>query len=140
MLPNTCNFHRTFRFIFSLHLSENAQNVHFREAKFQNFPEEHVPGTPYCTRAFGARNYFCRTSSELLRRVCYYQWVIVSIINNFSAKLALYMTESAFISSYPTSVSGIIILLNTKHLIKNISSFVFFRLEFSAIMRENFPR
>ena len=32
LLPNTCNFHRNFRLIFSLHLSENAQNVHFREA------------------------------------------------------------------------------------------------------------
>ena len=40
--------------------------MHFREAKFQNFPEEHVPGPPYCTRAFGARKYFCRTNSELL--------------------------------------------------------------------------
>ena len=44
LLPNTCNFHRKFRFIFSLHLSENAQNVHFREANFQNFPGEHAPG------------------------------------------------------------------------------------------------
>ena len=32
-LLNTCNFHRKFRFIFSLNLSENTQNVHFREAK-----------------------------------------------------------------------------------------------------------
>ena len=39
LLPNTCNFHHKFRFIFSLHLSENAQSVHFREAKFQNFPD-----------------------------------------------------------------------------------------------------
>ena len=44
LLPSTCNFHRNFRLIFSLHLSENAQNVHFREAKFQNFPGEHAPG------------------------------------------------------------------------------------------------
>ena len=28
------------------------------------------------------------------------------------------MTESAIISSYPTNVSGIIVLLNTKHWIK----------------------
>ena len=61
LLPNTCNFHRKFRFIFSLHLSENAQNVHFREAKFQNFPGEHAPGPPYCTRY-----YFCWTNTELL--------------------------------------------------------------------------
>ena len=37
-------FHRNFQLIFSLHLSENAQNVHFREAKFQDFPGEHAPG------------------------------------------------------------------------------------------------
>ena len=46
LLPNTCNFHRNFRLIFSLHFSENAQNVHFREAKFQNFAGEHAPGPP----------------------------------------------------------------------------------------------
>ena len=61
LLPNTCNFHRKFRFIFSLHLSENAQSVHFREAKFQNFPGEHAPGPPYYTRY-----YFCWTNTELL--------------------------------------------------------------------------
>ena len=37
LLPNTCNFHHNFRLIFSLHLSENAQNVYFREDKVQNF-------------------------------------------------------------------------------------------------------
>ena len=46
LLLNTCNFHRKFRFIFSLNLSKNMQNVHFREAKFQNFPGEHAPGPP----------------------------------------------------------------------------------------------
>ena len=46
LLPNTCNFHRKFRYIFSFHLSENAQNVHFREAQFQNFPGRHAPGPP----------------------------------------------------------------------------------------------
>ena len=61
LLPNTCNFHRKFRFIFSLNLSENAQNVHFREAQVQNFPGKHAPGPPLCTRY-----YFCRNSSELL--------------------------------------------------------------------------
>ena len=59
-------FHRNFRLIFLLHLSENAQNVHFREAKFQNFPGEHAPGPPWPTRAFGARYYLGRTNSELL--------------------------------------------------------------------------
>ena len=67
LLPNTCNFHRKFGFIFSLYLTDNAQNVHFREAKFQNFPGEHVPGRSQCTRAFGARYYFYRSNSELLR-------------------------------------------------------------------------
>ena len=46
LLLNTCNVHRKFRFIFSLNLSKNMQNVHFREAKFQNFPGEHAPGPP----------------------------------------------------------------------------------------------
>ena len=46
LLLNTCNFHRKFRFIFLLDLSENTQNVPFREANFQNFPGEHVPGPP----------------------------------------------------------------------------------------------
>ena len=46
LLPNTCNFHPKFWFIFSLHLSENAQNVHFREARFQNFPGVHAPEPP----------------------------------------------------------------------------------------------
>ena len=44
LLLNTCSFHSKFWFIFSLILSENAPNVHFREAKFQNFPGEHAPG------------------------------------------------------------------------------------------------
>ena len=35
LLPNTCNFHHNFWLIFSLHLSENAHNVHFREAKLE---------------------------------------------------------------------------------------------------------
>ena len=33
-----------FWFILSLVLSENAPNVHFKEAKFQNFQGEHAPG------------------------------------------------------------------------------------------------
>ena len=35
-----------FRFIFSLILSENAPNVHFREAKIQNFQGVHPTGAP----------------------------------------------------------------------------------------------
>ena len=38
------HFHRNFSFIFSLILSENARNVRFREAKFQNLPGKHAPG------------------------------------------------------------------------------------------------
>ena len=46
LLLNTCNIHRKFRFIFSLILSKNAPNVHFREVKSQNFPGEHTPRPP----------------------------------------------------------------------------------------------
>ena len=46
LLPDTCNFHRKFWFIFSLNFSENAQNVDFREVKFQNFPGDHAPDPP----------------------------------------------------------------------------------------------
>ena len=66
LLPNTCNFHRKIRFIFSLHLSKNAQKVHFREAKLKNFPGEHAPGPRPCTHAFGTPYYFCGPNSELL--------------------------------------------------------------------------
>ena len=45
-LLNIYNFHRNFRFIFSLVLSENAPNVHFREAKFKNFPGDMPPDPP----------------------------------------------------------------------------------------------
>ena len=31
-----------------------------------NFPGEDAPKPSYCNRAFGARNYFCQTNSELL--------------------------------------------------------------------------
>ena len=46
LLLSTNNFHHKFRIIFSLILSENAPNMDFREAKFQNFPGEHAPGAP----------------------------------------------------------------------------------------------
>ena len=36
-------FHRKFRLIFSLILSENAPNMDFTEAKFQNFPGSMPP-------------------------------------------------------------------------------------------------
>ena len=70
LLLNTCNqFYHKFRFIFSLNLSENTQNVHFREAKFQNFPEEHAPRPRSVLAALALHPifwYFCRTNSELL--------------------------------------------------------------------------
>ena len=34
LLLNKCNFHRKFRLIFSLILSENAPNIDFTEVKF----------------------------------------------------------------------------------------------------------
>ena len=48
LLLNTCKFHRKFRLISLLIiiLSENAPNVDFTEAKFQNFPGEHAPDPP----------------------------------------------------------------------------------------------
>ena len=49
LLLNICNFHHKFWLNFLLILSENAPNVDFGEAKFQNFPGEHAPGPPQCT-------------------------------------------------------------------------------------------
>ena len=59
-------FHRNFRLTFSLHLSENAQNVHFREAKFQNIP---APDTIWAGLTL---NYF--------RQVGYFQSVTLTMI------------------------------------------------------------
>ena len=80
ILSNTCNFHRKFRFILPLHLSENAQNVHFREAKFQNFPGEHAPGPPTVLAPSALDTIFVGLTLNCFRRACYYQWVILSII------------------------------------------------------------
>ena len=46
LLLNTCNFHRKFRIIFSLNLSENTQNVHFRDSLISKFPGGACPRTP----------------------------------------------------------------------------------------------
>ena len=46
LLLNTSNFHRKFRIIFSLILSENAPNMDVREAKFQNFLGSMPPDSP----------------------------------------------------------------------------------------------
>ena len=62
LLLNTRSFHHKFRFIFSLNLYENMQNVHFREAKFKNSPGSMPPdSTPLVYSIL-----FCRTNSELL--------------------------------------------------------------------------
>ena len=49
-------------------------------------------------------------------------------------------TESAIIGSYPISVNGIIVLLNTDQTLdENIVNFIFYRLESSTILEEHFP-
>ena len=48
-------------------------------------------------------------------------------------------TDLAIISSYSTSMSGIVqCFIKYQTLDKNISNFIFYRLEFSAILREIF--
>ena len=79
LLLNTCNFHRKFRFVFSLNLSENTQNVHFREAQFQNFPGEHAPGPPSVLAPLALHPIFAGLTLNCFRRGCYYQWVILQI-------------------------------------------------------------
>ena len=80
LLRNTCNFNHKFRFIFSLHLSENAQNVHFREAKFQSFPWEHAPGPPSILAPSALDTVFAGLTLNCFDRACYFQSVILSII------------------------------------------------------------
>ena len=81
-LTNTCNFYRKFRFIFSLNLSGHAQNVHFREAKFQNFPGEggHATGPPSVLAPSALDAIFAGLTINCFHRSCYFKWVIVSII------------------------------------------------------------
>ena len=80
-LLDTYNFHRKFRFIFSLNLSEITQNVQLREAEFQNFPGEHVPGSPYSVLAPSALDPISAgLTLKCFRWSCYYQWAIVSKI------------------------------------------------------------
>ena len=77
LLSNTCSFHRTFRFLFSLHLSEN---VHFRKAKFQNFPGEHTPGPPSLLAPSALHTNFGGLTLNCFRRAYYFKSVILSII------------------------------------------------------------
>ena len=58
LLLNTCNFHCKFWFIFSLILSENVPNVHFREAK--------SPDPPSVLARHPILNHFSQTNSKLL--------------------------------------------------------------------------
>ena len=81
LLLNTCNFDRKIRpFIFSLNLSENTQNVHFREDKFQNFLGQHAPDPPSALAPLALDLIFAGLTLNCFRRACYYQWVILSII------------------------------------------------------------
>ena len=82
LLPNTCNFHRNFWLIFSLHLSENAQNVHFREAKFQNFPGKHAPGPPSLIVPLPLDTIWAALTLNCFRRAGYFQSVTLTIIND----------------------------------------------------------
>ena len=82
LLPNTCNFHRKFPFIFSLHLSQNAQNVYFREANSKlKISQGSMPPHPFSVLAPSAlATIFAGLILNCFRRACYYQWVILSII------------------------------------------------------------
>ena len=83
LLPDTCNFHRRFWFTFSLNFSEKAQNVHFREAKFQNFPGGaclQTPPPPSVLLPSALDTIYTGLTMNCLRRDCYFQWVILSII------------------------------------------------------------
>ena len=79
LLLNTSNFYRKFRFIFSLNLSENAQTVHFRETKIQNFPGEHAPRPPSVLAPSALNAIFAGLTLNCFRQACYYQWVILSM-------------------------------------------------------------
>ena len=70
----------SFSSFFSLHLSANAQNVHFREAKFQNFLGEHAPGPPSILALSALDIIFARLTLKCFRRACYFQSIILSII------------------------------------------------------------
>ena len=80
---NKCNFHLRFRVFFSLILSENAPNVDFREAKFQNFPGDHAPGPPTVLTPLALQpilagptlNCFCRACEKVMRCVTHAQGV-----------------------------------------------------------------
>ena len=56
------------------------QNVHFREAKFQNFPGEHAPGPPGVLAPLALDPIFAGLTLNCFRRACYYQLVILAII------------------------------------------------------------
>ena len=80
LLLNTCNFHRKFRLIFPLVLSENAPNVDFREAKFQNFPGEHSPGPPSLLAPSALDTIWAGLTLSCFLRASYFQSVILTMI------------------------------------------------------------
>ena len=69
LLLNTSNFHHKFQFVFSSILSKNAPNVHFREAKSQNF-QGTCPRTPLVLSHL----------QYLILFLPDQQWVIITII------------------------------------------------------------
>ena len=80
LLLNTCSFYRKFLFIFSLNLSENTQNVHFRGAKFQNFSGSMPPDPSSVLAPLALHPILTGLTLNYFRRACYYQWLIFSMI------------------------------------------------------------
>ena len=77
LLLNTSNFHRKFRIIFSLILSENAPNMDVREATFQNFPGEHARTPPvYSLAPLALDSILAGPTLNCFRRACLYCWHI----------------------------------------------------------------
>ena len=69
----------------------------------------------------------------------------IPVFNNYSTNArriadGAQNTESAIISSYPTSEPRNNCFIKCQKLDKNISNYIFYRLQFSAILRGNFPR
>ena len=94
----------SFSSFFSLHLSENAQNVHFREAKFQNFPGEHqCPRTPLAYSRFRSLDIvFAGLTLKYFRRACYFQSLILSII------LRIFVDKKMFLFSVEKGAPSIL--------------------------------
>ena len=73
LLLNTCNFHLMFRFIFSLNLSENTQNMLFREKiNFKISQERMFPNPPSVLAPLTLDPIFARLTLNCFHRACYY--------------------------------------------------------------------